>query len=155
MGIFVLNCLCQCRFGNNMKKLSLVGASNSRWGSIFARNVEIRILLIYFQVVALLLLYILHKRKLVHFMGICISLNLSLCPVICLVQIRFVINSNVCPCVGLVKLHCRLISTQENFPQERTALELMTLVLYNFPLPLLSCGGISWVQTGLFILLKI
>jgi hypothetical protein len=66
-------------------------------------------------------------------MGICISLNLSLCPVICLVQIRVVINSNVCPCVGLVKLPCRLISTQENFPQERTALELTTLVLYNFP----------------------
>ena len=44
-------------------------------------------------------------------------------PVICLVQIRVVINSNVCPCVRLVKLHCRLISTQENFLQERTALE--------------------------------
>jgi folylpolyglutamate synthase/dihydropteroate synthase len=53
-------------------------------------------------------------------------------PVICRVQIRVVINSNVCPCVGLVKLHCRLISTPENFPQERTALELTTLALCNF-----------------------
>jgi hypothetical protein len=44
-------------------------------------------------------------------------------------------DPNVCPCVGFVKLHCRLISTQENFPQERTALplELTTLVLCNFP----------------------
>ena len=39
----------------------------------------------------------------------------------------------MCPFVRLVKLHCRLISTQENFPQERTALELTTLALCNFP----------------------
>ena len=50
-----------------------------------------------------------------------------------IIQIRVVINYNVCPCVGLVKLHYRLISTQENFLQERTALELTTLALCNFP----------------------
>jgi hypothetical protein len=74
-----------------------------------------------------------------------------LSPVICLVQIRVVINSNVCPCVRLVKLHCRLISTQESFPQEWTALELTTLALCNFPFRSYPAEGTSWVETGLFI----
>ena len=74
---------------------------------------------------------LLTTQKILEHGSLCVCLVTS--PVICLVQIRVVINSNVCPCVGLVKLHCRLISTQENFPQERTALELTTLALCNFP----------------------
>ena len=57
---------------------------------------------------------------------------------ICLTQNNVVINFNVCMYVRFVKLHYKLISTQQSFPQEMPDKNLHFIFLYfcsveNFP----------------------